>query len=97
MRIDTDTPIWIVADPLGDSATIDDVCFETTLRGLERQFQGGLLCDSNPTIFTDRGEAEAYARQRLEAWQRYREEAKETEARHREAMQRYRAEIEGLP
>jgi hypothetical protein len=97
MRIDTDTPFWVVADPIGDSATTDDILFETTLRGLERQFQGGLLCDSNPVIFMERGEAEGHAHRRLEAWERYREEAKATEARHLEAMKRYRAEIEGLP
>jgi hypothetical protein len=96
MRIDTDTPIWVVSDPIGDG-TIEDLLYETTLRGLEQMIQGGLLCDSNPTICTDGGEAEAYARRRLEAWQRYREEAKATEARHREAMQRYRAEIGSLP
>jgi hypothetical protein len=95
MRINTDTTVWIVSDPIGDG-TIGDILFETTLRGLEQMFQGGLLCDSNPTIFTERGEAEAYARRRLEAWQQYREEARATEARHREAMRRYRAEIEGL-
>jgi hypothetical protein len=96
MRIDTDTPIWIVADPIG-SGTINDILGETTLRGLERQFRGGLTCEANPVIFTDREEAEAHAHQRLGAWHRHREAAREIESRLAEERQRYRAEIEALP
>jgi hypothetical protein len=95
MRIHTDTTFWVVADPLGD-ATIGDILYETTLRGLERQFRGGLTCDENPVIFTDPKEARAYAEARLEAWRRHREEMTAIEAREKEEQDRYRAEIEAL-
>jgi hypothetical protein len=96
MRIDTDTAIWIVSDPMGDGTGKDDILFETTLRGLERQFRGGLTCDENPVIFTDPEEARVYAEARLEAWRRHREEMTAIEAREKEEQDRYRAEIEAL-
>jgi hypothetical protein len=86
----------MVTDPIGDG-TINDIFFETTLRGLEHQFRGGLTCDANPMIFTDREEAEAHAQQRLEAWHRHREGMMAIETRQKEERERYRTEIEGHP
>lgn len=50
-------PFWVVLDPL-PTCELVDVLFETTLRGLERQFKGELTMHRNPTVFTDRREAE---------------------------------------
>ena len=61
----TDT-FHVVVDPTPDSE-LGDVCFETTLQSLERQFRGGLKIAENPTIFTDKAEAEAEARTRMVA------------------------------
>ncbi len=58
--------LWCVTDPTKDS-TLADVCFETTLAGIERQFEGGLTMAANPTLFTERAEAEADAHLRLVA------------------------------
>jgi len=66
VRFRPDDPFWVVTDPTPDS-TLADICFETTLRSLERQLRGGLTIAENPTIFTDRVEAEAEARVRLVA------------------------------
>ncbi len=66
MRFGPDDTFWVVTDATPDS-TLGDVCFETSLRGLELQFRGGLSIDRHPTIFTDRAEAEAEARVRLAA------------------------------
>ena len=59
----TDT-FWVVTDPTRVS-TLADICYETTLSGLEREFRGGLTIAINPTIFTDRAEAEIEARARM--------------------------------
>ncbi len=64
MRFGPDDTFWVVTDATPDS-TLPDVCFETSLRGLELQFRGGLSSDRHPTIFTDRAEAEAEAQARL--------------------------------
>ena len=48
-------------------------------------------------IFTDEAEARAYAEKRIEAWHRYRQEARAIEIRQKEALDCYRAEIEALP
>jgi hypothetical protein len=56
----------MTTDPTPDS-TLADICFETSLRSVERQFKGGLTIGDNPTIFTDRAEAEADAHLRLVA------------------------------
>ncbi len=63
MRLGTDTTVWIVVDPSPHSE-LADICFEGSLRKLELQFRGGLTCEQNPTLFTDRQEAriEAYGR-----------------------------------
>ena len=39
MRIGSNTPFWVVSDPIG-GGTINDILGETTLPGLERQFPG---------------------------------------------------------
>jgi len=63
MRYGPDDKFWVVVDPTPESE-MGDVLFETTLRGLELQFKGGLTMAQNPTIFTDQQEAkyEAYGR-----------------------------------
>ena len=66
MRYGPDDKFWCVTDPTKDSE-LADVCFETSLRSMERQFRGGLSIGDNPTIFTDRAEAEADAHLRLVA------------------------------
>ena len=66
MRYGPDDKFWCVTDPTPQSE-LADVCFETSLRSIERQFKGGLTCGQNPTIFTDRAEAEADAHLRLVA------------------------------
>ncbi len=66
MRYGPDDKFWVVTDPTPESE-IADICFETTLRGLELQFKGGLTVAQNPTMFTDREEAEHEADLRLSA------------------------------
>jgi hypothetical protein len=63
MRYGTDDKFWVVVDPTPESE-MGDILFETSLRGLELQFKGGLTMERNPTIFTDHQEAkyEAYGR-----------------------------------
>ena len=65
MRFGPDDPFWVVVDPTKIS-TFADILFETTIRGLELQFKGGLTAAENPTVFTDKAEAEVEARIRLE-------------------------------
>ncbi len=64
MQIGPDDTFWVVTDPTRESE-FADICFVTSLRSLERQFRGGLTAAENPTIFTDRADAEAEARRRL--------------------------------
>ncbi|MCC6310975.1 MAG: hypothetical protein IT345_08680 [Trueperaceae bacterium] len=66
MRYGTDDRFWVVTDPTPDSE-LADICFEASLRDLERQFRGGLTCKEQPTLFTDRREAEVEAFGRLVA------------------------------
>ena len=66
MKIGTDEKVWLVVDPQPESE-LGDVCFEASLRSLERQFRGGLTCEENPTLFTDADEAKAEAIVRLQA------------------------------
>ena len=66
MRYGPDDKFWCVTDPTQDSE-LPDICFETSLRSLERQFRGGLSIGDNPTIFTDRAEAESDAHLRMVA------------------------------
>jgi hypothetical protein len=66
MRYGPDDKFWVTTDPTVDSE-LADICFETTLRSLERQFRGGLTIGQNPTLFTDRAEAQAEAHLRMVA------------------------------
>ena len=68
MRYGPDDRFWVVTDATPESE-LGDVLFESTLRGLELQFKGGLSMDRNPTIFGRREEAKAEARNRLLAVQ----------------------------
>jgi hypothetical protein len=63
MKYGPDDSFWYVTDP-GDESEMGDILFETSLRGLELQFKGGLTIDSHPTIFSTKAEAEieAYGR-----------------------------------
>jgi hypothetical protein len=63
MRSGPDSKLFLVTDPTSESETAD-VVYETTLRGLELQFKGGLTMAQNPTLFTDEKEAkiEAFGR-----------------------------------
>ncbi len=64
MRFGTDDKFLVVVDPTLES-TLGDILFEASLRDLELHFRGGLKAEHNPTIFTDRAEAEREAQGRL--------------------------------
>jgi hypothetical protein len=64
MRFGPDDKFWVVTDPTAKSE-IQDILFQASLRELELQFKGGLTTDENPTLFTDKAEAEVEARGRL--------------------------------
>ncbi|MBI2932400.1 MAG: hypothetical protein HYY16_12180 [Planctomycetes bacterium] len=64
MRYGPDDKFWVVTDPAPESE-LGDVLFEASLRDLDLQFKGGLKMESNPTLFTEKGEAETEARARL--------------------------------
>jgi len=66
MKYGTDYKFWVVTDPTPHSELID-ILFEASLRDLELQFKGGLSADHNPTLFTEKSEAEREARKRLRA------------------------------
>lgn len=64
MRIDADTPLWVVTDATKHS-DLRDICFQTTIEGLRLQFAGGLSMDQRPVLFTDEAEAHEEAKTRL--------------------------------
>jgi hypothetical protein len=64
MRIDADTPLWVVTDATKHS-DLRDICFQTTIEGLRLQFAGGLSMDQRPVLFTDEEEAHEEAKNRL--------------------------------
>ena len=66
MRFGPEDKLWMVTDPTPDSEQ-DDVCFETTVRGLLLQLKGGLDIERNVTLFTEKNEAEVEAFGRLTA------------------------------
>lgn len=66
MRYGLDNKFWVVVDPTPGSE-MGDVLFETTLRGLELQFKGGLTMAQNPTLFTEEQDAKYEAFGRLTA------------------------------
>jgi hypothetical protein len=67
MRWGPEDQFWCVTNPHDRQSELADSCFQTSLRSLERQFRGGLTIGDNPTIFSDRAEAEAEARTRMVA------------------------------
>ena len=64
MRLGPDDTFWVVTDASPESE-MADVCFRGSLRGIERQFKGGLTMANNPTLFTDEAEARREADGRL--------------------------------
>jgi hypothetical protein len=66
MRFDCNHKFWVTVDPRPHS-TLEDIVFEASLKDLELQFKGGLTIDENPTLFTDRKEAEVEGYGRLVA------------------------------
>jgi hypothetical protein len=57
---------FVVVDPKSHS-TLEDIVFEASLKDLALQFKGGLTIEENPTLFTDRKDAEVEAYGRLVA------------------------------
>ncbi|MCK4415111.1 MAG: hypothetical protein KAY32_16385 [Candidatus Eisenbacteria sp.] len=66
MRYGPDHKFWVVVDATRHS-TLEDIVFKASLRDLELQFKGGLKIEENPTLFTDRRDAESEANGRLMA------------------------------
>lgn len=66
MRFGPKDKFWVVTDPTRCSE-LGDIFFEASLEDLLLQFRGGLRIEDNPTIFTEREEAETDARRRLAA------------------------------
>ena len=66
MRYGPKDAFWMVTNPTPTSE-LADICFETSLENLALQLKGGLSMDADPTMFTDRTEAELEARCRLVA------------------------------
>ncbi len=67
MRIGpNDKALWVVVDPTPQS-TPGDIVFQASLADLVLQFKGGLKIEQNPTLFTDRKEAEIEAFGRITA------------------------------
>jgi len=66
MRFGPKDPFFMVTNPTSNSE-LADICFETSLENLALQMKGGLSMDADPTMFTDRGEAEIAAHCRLVA------------------------------
>lgn len=66
MRYGPDHKFWVVTNPK-PSSTLGDILFQASLKDLDLQFKGGLSIDENPTLFTERDEAEAEAQGRLVA------------------------------
>jgi len=75
MRFGCDHRFWVVVDPKANS-TLQDILFQASLTDLEQQFRGGLTMEENPTLFTEREEAEAEATGRLVAMRVAREIAR---------------------
>jgi hypothetical protein len=61
-----DRVLWLVVDPT-ERSELDDLVSEVSLADLDLQFKGGLRIDQNPTLFTDRREAEIEAFGRVTA------------------------------
>lgn len=66
MRFGPKDKFWVVTDPTPLSET-GDILFQASLHDLDLQFKGGLTMASNPTLFTEKAEAEAEAQARMVA------------------------------
>jgi hypothetical protein len=66
MRYGPKDEFWMVTNPTPNSE-LADICFSTSLENLALQLKGGLAMDADPTLFTDRAEAELEARCRIVA------------------------------
>lgn len=66
MRIDLDTPLWIVAAPTGPDQKPPDLVTKTTFGAMPMHLAA--CGSSNPAVFTAKDEAEEEARQRLLVW-----------------------------
>ena len=60
-----ETEFWVVTKPTDDSM-VCDICFETGLAGLQRQFAGGLEAKDIMGVWLDRLVAEKAATRLLE-------------------------------
>ena len=87
MRFGPDEKFWVVIDPT-PASEMGDVVFECSLRNLELQFKGGLTMDRNPTIFTDKRQAEIEAYGRLLAMRASRAIARHGREANLEAVSR---------
>ena len=67
MKYGIDDELHVVVDAPSHDCELGDLLFKASLRGLERQFRGGLSIESHPTLFTDLKEAEVEAYARLVA------------------------------
>ena len=63
MRLRVDDEFWVVINPTPRSG-LRDTLFSTTLRGLKRQFDGGLTLEMEPTIYDCEEEAQRDAERR---------------------------------
>ena len=63
MRFAADYKFWLVTDPRPESES-SDLVTQASLKDLELMFKGGLTTAENPTLFTEKQEAEieAYGR-----------------------------------
>lgn len=69
MRYGPNDKFWVVTDPHSTESVLADILFEASLVDLGLQFKGGLTTKSNPTLFTEKAEAEVEAKSRLlAAW-----------------------------
>ena len=66
MRFSSRDEFYVVTNAKPESS-LGDVCFRTNLEGLVNQFRGGLTFEDNPTIFSEKEEAEQEAHARLAA------------------------------
>jgi len=74
MKISLNGPkLWLVTDPMSEDSEFIDSLYEGTLqdfinivRGTMHRRDGQSLESENPTLFTDKAEAEAEARRRFE-------------------------------
>jgi len=60
MRFDSDYMFWVVLDPEPSSVEAD-ILYQASLADLDLQFKGGLKIERNPTLFTEKHEAEIEA------------------------------------